>query len=57
MITCSSCYKKFIEKDAKKICSNCFACTGCEIYKCPKCGFEVMVVERKNDFENGNKKD
>jgi hypothetical protein len=25
-------------------CSNCFACTGCEIYYCPGCDNEIVIT-------------
>jgi RNA polymerase subunit RPABC4/transcription elongation factor Spt4 len=30
-----------------RTCSNCFACTGCEIYTCPGCGTELIVKSKK----------
>jgi hypothetical protein len=43
LYTCKGCKSIFSSLDADRICSNCFACTGCEIYKCPSCGAEVVV--------------
>ncbi len=40
---CSHCLSVFDSGDAQKICSNCFACTGCETYCCPNCGEEVII--------------
>ena len=39
---CPFCKTEFEKRDAEKICSNCFACTGCEIFYCPYCGKEVV---------------
>ena len=37
-----------IERDLSyRTCSNCFACSGCEIYTCPECGTEIIVKARK----------
>lgn len=43
-IVCDNCLKKHSEESLKRICSNCFLCTGCEIYRCPKCGEEIVVT-------------
>jgi hypothetical protein len=40
---CEKCGFRFSDKDVPKICSNCFACSGCEIYVCPGCGDEVVI--------------
>ncbi len=40
---CKNCGFIFSNLDAERVCSNCFACTGCEIYNCPSCGEEVIV--------------
>ena len=40
---CNSCGRQFSNFDVPRNCSNCFACTGCEIYLCPFCGEEVVV--------------
>ena len=42
-ITCESCGLKFERCNEYKFCSNCFACTGCEIYYCPDCDEEIIV--------------
>ncbi len=45
--TCPSCGYIFSNLDTDRICSNCFACTGCEIYNCPTCGEEVIIKPKK----------
>lgn len=40
---CSECGLEFSNLAVDRTCSNCFACTGCEIYLCPKCGTEVVI--------------
>lgn len=40
---CKSCGFRFSNLEIDKICSNCFACTGCEIYICPSCKSEIVV--------------
>ncbi len=42
-IVCPGCGFTFERDDVVRQCSNCFACTGCEIYLCPKCGNEIVV--------------
>jgi len=44
---CSACEFKFSNLDVDRTCSNCFACTGCEIYICPSCGEEVVIISMK----------
>jgi predicted RNA-binding Zn-ribbon protein involved in translation (DUF1610 family) len=41
--TCNSCGFQFSNLDVDRNCSNCFACTGCEMYNCPSCGEEVVI--------------
>jgi len=43
-ITCGSCNLKFERDKEYKHCSNCFACTGCEIYYCPRCDNEIIIT-------------
>jgi hypothetical protein len=43
-ITCGSCGLIFERSKEYKFCSNCFACTGCEIYYCPDCEEEIIVT-------------
>ena len=45
--TCSSCGFQFSNLDVTRSCSNCFACTGCEIYLCPSCNSEVVIKPMK----------
>ncbi|MBK6282212.1 MAG: hypothetical protein IPF54_05680 [Draconibacterium sp.] len=40
---CTSCGFQFSNLDVDRTCSNCFACTGCEIYNCPSCDAEVVI--------------
>jgi positive regulator of sigma E activity len=42
-ISCNFCGYSFHKGDFKRSCSNCFACTGCETYICPKCENEIIV--------------
>ena len=41
--TCNTCNFQFSNLDVDRTCSNCFACTGCEIYFCPSCSSEVVI--------------
>ena len=50
MPTCQSCKQNFDRKQAKHVCSNCFACRGCEVYLCPECNAEVIVYQPENPF-------
>ncbi len=45
---CEACGFEFSNLDGTRVCSNCFACTGCEIYTCPECGTELVVKPKKN---------
>lgn len=45
--TCEKCGFKFSNLDLPRTCSNCFACTGCEIYICPVCENEVVIKPMK----------
>lgn len=45
--TCTECGYGFSNLDADRVCSNCFACTGCEIYCCPSCRREVVIKPKK----------
>jgi RNA polymerase subunit RPABC4/transcription elongation factor Spt4 len=40
---CPACGFRFSNLNVPRTCSNCFACTGCEIYICPACGSEVVI--------------
>ncbi len=50
---CSSCGFRFSNLDVDRMCSNCFACTGCEIYLCPGCSSEVEVKPMKKMSGSG----
>ncbi|HBH82657.1 MAG: hypothetical protein A2X05_00900 [Bacteroidetes bacterium GWE2_41_25] len=43
-IICGSCSIKFERMKEYMHCSNCFACTGCEIYYCPQCDNEIVIT-------------
>ncbi len=43
-VTCPSCKNSFSKKNLKRNCSNCFACTGCEVYICYHCGERIVIV-------------
>lgn len=45
--TCTACGHGFSNLDADRECSNCFACTGCEIYYCPSCRQEVVIKPKR----------
>jgi len=46
-IICGSCKLKFDRTKEYRHCSNCFACTGCEIYYCPQCDNEIVITPVK----------
>jgi len=46
-IICGNCKKRFDRTKEYKHCSNCFACTGCEIYYCPSCDNEIIITPIK----------
>jgi len=49
IILCHNCGTS-IERDLSyRLCSNCFACTGCEIYTCPDCATELIVKQKKTE--------
>jgi len=50
-IICGYCGLKFDRSKEYRHCSNCFACTGCEIYYCPKCDEEIVVIPIKKRRE------
>jgi hypothetical protein len=41
--TCPNCNFQFSNLDVPRMCSNCFGCTGCEIYICLQCEQEVVI--------------
>lgn len=43
-ITCGICGLIFERSPDYKTCSNCFACSGCEIYYCPHCDNEIIIT-------------
>nr|WP_321454086.1 hypothetical protein [uncultured Carboxylicivirga sp.] len=43
-IICPHCQSQYDKDDLDRICSNCFCCTGCEIYQCPNCNKEIVVI-------------
>jgi hypothetical protein len=54
VIECRQCGFSTQRGNVERQCSNCFACTGCEIYLCPECGNEIVIRSvRKpgNNFE------
>lgn len=58
-IICNRCSYKFDRDKTYKHCSNCFACTGCEIYYCPDCDEEIVItpVRSMRSSSKGHKKD
>ncbi len=42
-VTCPQCKKEYTKSDLRRNCSNCFACTGCEIYICYNCRGRIVV--------------
>jgi len=46
--TCGNCGFAFSNLDVPRTCSNCFACSGCEIYLCPSCKAEVVIKPIKD---------
>lgn len=62
VITCAECRFSFERGEVDRECSNCFACTGCEIYLCPGCGIEIVVKpigepRRRKTLTGGNSED
>lgn len=51
-ILCKQCNQSFDKKDLQIVCSNCFACTGCERYVCPKCNNAIVISPVKSIFSN-----
>ncbi len=41
-VICPKCKKEYAVRDLKRNCSNCFACTGCEVYLC-SCRGRIVV--------------
>lgn len=38
---CTLCGFEFNEKDARSACGGCSLVKGCELVKCPNCGFDI----------------
>ena len=47
IVHCTHCGFEAQKGDLDRSCSNCFACTGCEIYICPECRNEIVVTPMK----------
>jgi hypothetical protein len=43
-IICGCCNLIFERDKENRHCSNGFACTGCEIYYCPRCNNEIVIT-------------
>lgn len=43
VVSCDKCGFSASRKEMERLCCNCFACTGCERFTCPKCGNEIVV--------------
>lgn len=54
LYNCKACNFQFSNLDVRRVCSNCFACTGCEIYNCPSCGDEVVIKPMKPMKKSGS---
>ena len=52
ILLCHNCAASFPREMDYCSCSNCFACTGCEIYLCPECSTEIIVKPRKTGRMN-----
>lgn len=50
---CGACGFEFANLDTQRVCSNCFACSACEIYTCPACDSEVVVKPVKKMKRGG----
>jgi hypothetical protein len=56
-IICGSCNMKFGRIKEFKHCSNCFACTDCEIYFCRGCDNEIVITPVKSINDNSKPED
>jgi hypothetical protein len=56
-IPCKHCSTKHRKTALKKSCGNCFACTYCEIYLCPKCGKRIVVTPMREPGQNRDAED
>lgn len=43
ILCCENCKNCFDKETVRRRCSNCFACTGCEVYFCPFCNNVVVI--------------
>jgi len=43
ILICENCKNCFDKETVRRRCSNCFACTGCEVYFCPFCNNVVVI--------------
>lgn len=50
-ISCPRCGFSFHRGEVVKECSNCFACSGCEIYICPECEEEIIVKPMREPWK------
>ncbi|MEZ5071992.1 MAG: hypothetical protein R2751_13790 [Bacteroidales bacterium] len=53
ILLCHHCGTSFERDRDYRHCSNCFACTGCEIYLCPSCGGEITVRPKEQPSSHG----
>jgi hypothetical protein len=56
-VTCGLCCLKFERGIKFKHCSNCFACTGCEIYYCPRCDNRIVISPVRPMYYSSKPKD
>lgn len=42
-VKCINCGCEYNKEELERMCSNCFCCTGCEIYSCPKCNDDIVI--------------
>jgi hypothetical protein len=52
-VECPNCGKSFPRNSNYRHCSNCYACTGCEIYYCPWCDerIEIKPVRKMGEIK------
>lgn len=53
-VKCEHCGNSYMKDDLKRSCANCFACMLCEIYICPNCKEEIVVIPIKKLEKKGN---
>ena len=56
-LNCDSCGFKFERSKEYTSCSNCFVCTGCEIYYCPHCDNEIVITPVRKMYSGSKEKD